>query len=77
MEYKYPTHHGEVREPEVAYDKSKFTEEEYLEMERASLTKHEYYQGEVFAMSGASDEHVIISKNLYDDLAYKTKGQTL
>ncbi len=76
MEYKYPTHNSEVREPEVAYGKRKFTEEEYLEMERASLIKHEYCHGEIFAMAGASVEHIIISKNLYDDLAYKTKGKS-
>ena len=77
MEYKYPanSNSSEVKEPAIAYGKRKFTEEEYLEMERASLTKHEYYRGEIFAMSGASDEHVIISKNLYDELAYKTRGK--
>jgi Uma2 family endonuclease len=43
---------NEVREPAVAYGKSKFTIEEYLQMEKASIEKHEYYQGEIFAMSG-------------------------
>ena len=33
------------------------TEAEYLEFERASELKHEYYNGEIFAMTGASEEH--------------------
>ena len=45
---------GEVREPVVVYGKSKFTIEEYLEMERAGNWKHEYYQGEIFAADLAS-----------------------
>ena len=65
---------SEVREPAVAYGKSKFTIEEYLEMERASQWKHEYYQGEIFAMSGASNRHEIIFANLFGDLAHRSKG---
>ncbi len=33
------------------------TEAEYLEFERNSDIKHEYYRGEVFAMAGASPNH--------------------
>jgi Uma2 family endonuclease len=39
------------------------TPEEYLRMERASEERHEYFRGEVFAMSGASREHNLISAN--------------
>lgn len=55
----------ELREPIVAYGKKKFTIEEYLEMERASRDKHEYYQGEIFAMSGAGKRHNALFKNVY------------
>jgi Uma2 family endonuclease len=65
----------EVREPLVAYGKSKFTEEEYLQMERASALKHEYYRGEIFAMSGAGNRHNIIFSNLFGILAYRLKGK--
>lgn len=65
---------GEVREPAVAYGKSKFTIEEYLEMERASQEKHEYYQGEIFVMTRPGTRHNLIFSNLYGDLAYLTKG---
>src|SRR5258708_3289457 len=65
-----------VSEPELAYGKSKFTAEEYLEMERASVTKHEYYNGEIFAMAHATNVHNIIFRNLYGDLAYRSKGKS-
>jgi Uma2 family endonuclease len=54
----------EVKEPAMAYDKQKFTIEEYLQMERASEVKHEYYQGEIFARAGVSNRHITISTNL-------------
>ena len=38
--------------------------EQYLEIERASEFKHEYYNGRMYAMSGASYKHVIITGNL-------------
>ena len=40
------------------------TPEEYLEGERVSEEKHEYFRGEVFAMGGASVSHVRIVSNL-------------
>jgi Uma2 family endonuclease len=40
------------------------TEAEYLEFERASETKHEFFRGEIFAMAGASREHDLICQNL-------------
>jgi Uma2 family endonuclease len=64
----------EVREPEVAYGKKKFTIEEYLEYENASQEKHEYYQGEIFAMSGPKVPHNIIAVNLTTLLGQKLKG---
>ena len=43
---------NEVKEPAVKYNY--VSPEDYLLMERASEEKHEYYKGEVFALSGAS-----------------------
>lgn len=65
----------EVREPVAAYGKTKLTEEEYLAFEKSSQEKHEYYQGEVFAMSGANTRHNFIFKNVYGKLAYRLEGK--
>lgn len=40
-----------------AIPKSKVSETDYLNLERKALEKSEYYQGEVFAMAGATKEH--------------------
>jgi Uma2 family endonuclease len=53
---------NEVKEPAPKYNY--VSPEAYLAMERVSEEKHEYYKGEVFAMSGASLEHNIIAFNI-------------
>ncbi len=53
---------NEVKEPAPKYDY--VSPERYLEMERSSEQKHEYFKGEVFAMAGVSKAHNIIVKNL-------------
>ena len=40
-----------------------FSESEYLYMERASSIKHEFYQGRIYAMTGASKNHNLIVAN--------------
>ena len=65
----------EVKEPAVAYGKQKVSIEEYLEMEQSSIEKHEYYKGEIFAMSSAKMPHNTISKNLLGTLFTKLKGK--
>jgi Uma2 family endonuclease len=44
--------------------KTKISIEDYLEGETVSQIKHEYVNGEVYAMAGASDKHYRISMNL-------------
>jgi Uma2 family endonuclease len=44
------------------------TPEEYLEIERRAERKSEYFQGGMFAMSGASRPHVLIVANLVREL---------
>lgn len=63
-----------VREPAIVYGKRKFTVNEYLELEKASQEKHEYYRGEIFNMAGAGVKHNLIFKNLFVELGYKLKG---
>jgi Uma2 family endonuclease len=42
---------------------TEFTVEAYLKFEDDAPVKHEYYKGEIFAMAGASPNHVQISSN--------------
>jgi Uma2 family endonuclease len=46
----------------------RMTPEEYLAFERASDQKHEYADGEVFAMSGGTREHSLIGQNTAREL---------
>ena len=41
-----------------------FSVEEYLKLEQTSEIRHEYVDGEVFAMAGASEEHNLIVTNI-------------
>jgi hypothetical protein len=65
----------EVKEPVIAYSQQKISIETYLEMENAALEKHEYYKGEIFAMSGAKLPHNTITRNLLTALGQKLKGK--
>lgn len=51
------------------------SEKDYLEAERKAFEKHEYYKGEIFAMSGALLPHNEIFSNLFGELASKLKGK--
>jgi Uma2 family endonuclease len=42
----------------------RYTPQEYLSLERKSLTKHEYHDGEISAMAGTTREHSLIGGNL-------------
>jgi Uma2 family endonuclease len=44
------------------------TEEEYLKFERAALDRHQYVDGEIFAMAGESGKHADITGNVYASL---------
>jgi Uma2 family endonuclease len=41
-----------------------FTAEDYLAWESAQLDRHEFLDGEVFALAGAEDRHVTVSMNI-------------
>ena len=53
----------------------KLTPEEYLEIERNAEFKSEYYNGEMFALAGASYVHNKISSNIHVSLANQLKGK--
>jgi len=65
----------ELNEPALVYQKRRYTIPEYLELENTATIKHEYYQGELFAMSGATMTHNSIAENLYFHLRLKLKGK--
>ncbi len=58
-----------------AVEKYEISPSQYLKDEVASLEKHEYYQGEIFAMGGASLNHNIISVELLHQFKLKLKGK--
>src|SRR5215212_4543390 len=64
---------NEVKEPVPKFNH--ISPEEYLAIERASIEKHEYYNGEIFAMSGASLKHNFIFHNTYPAIASFLKGR--
>lgn len=45
-------------------EKHRFTVQEYLRMEDASQSRHEYHDGEIIAMSGGSYPHSLIVMNV-------------
>lgn len=53
----------------------RYTLEEYFALEQASEVKYEYWQGDVFAMSGASPAHVQIQINLITLLRSQLRGR--
>lgn len=65
----------EVHEPSPAYNKPFISAREYLEQEKMSLEKHEYYRGEIFAMAGAGNRHNIIFSNVFIAIGIALKGK--
>lgn len=49
--------------------KTLLNEDDYLAFERAAMDRHQYVDGEIFAMAGASKEHYDISSNVVVSLA--------
>ncbi len=52
----------------------RMSEAEYLEFERISEIKHEFLDGEIFAMSGASRPHNLICVNLIRMISTQFRG---
>ena len=60
-----------VASPNSSYISS----EDYLKAEETSPIKHEYRYGEVYAMAGASNTHVIIAGNMFAMLRNHLRGR--
>jgi len=48
--------------------KPKYSPQEYLTIERTSQQRNEYFNGEIFAMGGASERHNLIVGNVFASL---------
>ena len=55
--------------------KSYLTPEEYLELERSADYKSEYFNGQIFAMGGASPNHVLIVTNVVSEFRSQLKNR--
>jgi Uma2 family endonuclease len=53
----------------------RYTPEEYLALERKAEHKSEYFAGEIFAMSGASRKHNLITFNLAREIGNQLRGR--
>jgi Uma2 family endonuclease len=52
----------------------RYTVEEYLALERESEERHEYLDGEIYAMAGESPDHGAICTNLVVELGSQLRG---
>lgn len=51
-----------------------FTADDYLAWEATQAERHDYVDGEVFAMAGAEDRHVTVTGNVYMALRQHLRG---
>jgi Uma2 family endonuclease len=51
-----------------------YTEDEYLALERESDDRHEYLDGNIYAMAGESPQHGAISTDLLVDIGLQLRG---
>ncbi|MBF0226729.1 MAG: Uma2 family endonuclease [Desulfobacterales bacterium] len=57
-------------------EKMNISEKAYLEMERVSEEKHEYFQNEIFSMAGGSYKHSTIISNIVSELRNQLRKKT-
>lgn len=55
--------------------RQQFTYDEYLRLEEAAATKHEFFNGEVWAMAGGSPAHAGIAANVVALLSRQLEGK--
>ncbi|SRR5260221_7679262 len=58
----------------LAQNVARFSEAEYLRLERAAETRSEYFDGEIFAMAGGTRSHSLIQTNLAGELSSRLKA---
>ena len=50
-----------------------YTPEDYLALERSASSKSEFHDGQIYAMTGASRKHNLVSGNIYRELSLQLK----
>jgi Uma2 family endonuclease len=68
-----PENENQVEEPALKY--GYISPDNYLKNERESLDKHEYFNGHVQAMAGASRKHVRINGTIYAEIYHFLKDR--
>ncbi len=58
-----------------ARDLRRLTIDEYVALDRASEERHEYVNGEAFAMAGGRPEHAVVTGNVYAALRGTLRGK--
>lgn len=58
----------------VGIRRHRFTYRDYVELEEASNTKHEYLDGEIYAMAGGTPQHAALAVALAAQLYNQTRG---
>ena len=57
----------------VVLTQTHYTAEEYLTLERSASYKSEFHDGQIYAMTGASRKHNLVSGNIYRELSVQLK----
>jgi Uma2 family endonuclease len=65
-----------VEAPMSLQPKPRLTPEDYLALERSADFKSEYFNGEIFAMTGASESHNTIVVNVSSEIRQQTRCST-
>jgi Uma2 family endonuclease len=55
-------------------ERIRYTEDQYLSIEREADERHEYLDGQIYAMAGESPEHGAICTNLTAEIALQLRG---
>jgi Uma2 family endonuclease len=53
-----------------------YSPQEYLALERAAQQKHEYFNGEIFALAGASERHNLLVGDLFASIHVQLRGKS-
>jgi Uma2 family endonuclease len=51
-----------------------YTLDAYFALEKLGEDRYEYWDGEIFSMSGGSSQHAMICSNIHREISYRLKG---